>query len=154
MPNTLQEFLAVATPKAAADLVEAFNRIPADKREWQPEGKSRSALDQMVECTLLGGYTADLIRARRWPENAFDIYKGAHAEALADGWEKLEPQLHENAQKVVAAIRDTPDDALGMEIPMPWETATLAQVLAYPYWNMSYHLGQINYIASMLGTLD
>ena len=30
---------------------------------------------------------------------------------------------------------------------------TLAQVIAYPHWNMSYHEGQINYIASMLGLL-
>jgi len=31
---------------------------------------------------------------------------------------------------------------------------SLAEVMAYPYWNMSYHQGQINYIASLLGCLD
>jgi hypothetical protein len=30
---------------------------------------------------------------------------------------------------------------------------TLANIIAYPYWNMSYHEGQVNYIASMLGCL-
>ncbi len=30
---------------------------------------------------------------------------------------------------------------------------TVAQIASYPYWNMCYHEGQINYIASMLGCL-
>jgi hypothetical protein len=36
---------------------------------------------------------------------------------------------------------------------MPWGPMTVSQILGYPFWNMCYHEGQINYIASMLGTL-
>jgi hypothetical protein len=27
---------------------------------------------------------------------------------------------------------------------------TLEQIMSYPYWNMCYHEGQVNYIAAML----
>jgi hypothetical protein len=30
---------------------------------------------------------------------------------------------------------------------------TPAQMITYPHWNMTYHEGQINYIASILGCL-
>ena len=45
MSNTLQEFLATATQKAADDLDAAFLRLPEEKRAWSPDGKARTALD-------------------------------------------------------------------------------------------------------------
>ncbi len=38
-------------------------------------------------------------------------------------------------------------------IPMPWGPMTVAQMITSPHWNMTYHEGQINYIASILGCL-
>ena len=75
----------------------------------------------------------------------------AATEALP--WDELHARLLENTQKVAAAIRAMPDDALAIEIHMPWGVQTLGAILAYPNWNMTYHEGQINYIASMLGCL-
>jgi hypothetical protein len=43
---------------------------------------------------------------------------------------------------------------LSIEFPSPWGSLSIEQTIAYPYWNMSYHLGQLNYIASMLGCLE
>ena len=53
--------------------------------------------------------------------------------------------------KATAAIRSVPDADLEVKIDMPWGLMTLAQLMAYAQWNMTYHLGQINYIASVLG---
>jgi hypothetical protein len=55
--------------------------------------------------------------------------------------------------KVVETIGKTHDSDLGIEIEMPCGAMTLEQIVSYPYWNMCYHEGQINYIASMLGCL-
>ena len=154
MSNTLQEFFADATQKAADDLVAALVRIPEDKRHWSPEDKARTALDQVAECAILNGYTADLIQTRRWQSEGFDRFMASKAQAAAQNWEELEALLQENTRAVCGAIRAVPDEALQDPIEMPWRTQTLAEIIAYPYWNMTYHQGQINYIASMLGCLE
>jgi hypothetical protein len=154
MAHSLQDFLATTTPKAADELVAAFLRLPEDRRAWSPEGKARTALDLMTECAILNGYTADLIRTRIWPEGNFDRYARERAETVAQGWERVHPLLQDNTAKVIAAIGEVPDDALNIEIAMPWGKQPLTEIISYPYWNMTYHQGQINYIASMLGCLD
>jgi uncharacterized damage-inducible protein DinB len=153
MPNTLQGFLATATQKAADDLTEALLRIPEDKRAWSPEDKGRSAIDQVAECALLCGYTADLLQSRVWTMNDMSIYTQEKDEAVKDG-DKLNALLQSNTKRVVAAIRAVPDADLTDEIQMPWTKQTIAEIIAYSYWNMSYHQGQINYIASLLGCLN
>jgi len=154
MPHTLQEFLALAVQKAAADLETALLRLPEDKRNWRPAEQSRTALDQVAECAILNGSTVDLIETRVFSAD-FDYAEFTRAkDELSQDWDALRSLLHENTSRVVAAIRALPDADLDIQVNMPWGPMTLAQVIAYPYWNMTYHEGQINYIASMLGCLN
>jgi hypothetical protein len=154
MPGTLQQFLATATPNAATVLETALLRLPEDKRGWSPMGDARTALDMIAECALLNDVT-EIVRTRTF-DGGFDFGAfGQAKKALAEGdWETLRTQLHESAARSVATVQTVPDEDLGITIQFPWGPATLAQVLSYPYWNMSYHEGQINYIASMLGCLE
>ena len=151
MPNTLPDFFAVATHRAMTDLVTALFRIPEDKRQWSPGGTARHALDQIAECVLLNGYTADLIHTRHWATSGFTQYEQAKSELDASGWDQIHTRLQENTQRVIEAIRTVPEDALNEEIELPGSKETLAAVIAFCYWNMSYHQGQINYLASILG---
>jgi len=152
MPSTLQKFLAAATEKAAAGLAEALSQLPVDKRLWGPSGDARPALDLATECALLNGYTGDLIQTRSWSAQNMRDYERDKPEIVAQGWDTLHQLLEESAHKVAAAISAVPDTALADEIEMPGTPQTVAQIIAYPYWNMTYHLGQINYIASLLGS--
>lgn len=154
MSYTLQSYLATTTQKAADELVTAFLRLPEDKRDWKPAEGSRSALDQFAECTLLNGYTVNLIQTRLWDNTGMDAYVKAKDEVAALEWDKLQALLKENTERVIATISDVPDDHLSVEVDMPWGKQSIADIVSYPYWNMSYHLGQINYIASQLGCLD
>jgi hypothetical protein len=154
MPNTLQDFLATTTEKAAKDLVIALLRLPEDKRNWSPGGDARTPLDLVAECALNTGYTADLIITRQWAAGTMDEYLEKKSEMVTGNWEALHTLLQENTQRVIAAIRTVPDGDLGDPISMPWFTQELSGVIAYPYWNMSYHEGQINYVASILGCLE
>jgi hypothetical protein len=154
MPNTLQNFLTMATQKMADELVTSFQRLPEDKRNWSPGEQSRSALDQAAEIAILNGYTAELIQSRTWTMTDFNVFIKAKAEAVAQGWDHVHALLKENTPKAIAAIGTVPDEDVNIEIAMPWGTSTLAEVMAYPYWNMTYHIGQINYIASILGCLE
>lgn len=151
---TMQEFLADAAHKAAADLMTAFLRLPEDKRDWSPDEKARTALSQVAECAVLGGYTAETITQRAMLPEHMTNYLADSTAAMALPLDELQAMLTENTRKVADVIRAVPDDALSAPVKMPWGDMALTQVLAYPQWNMTYHEGQINYIASILGCLD
>ena len=150
MPNTLQAHLAETTRKTAEELTAAFLKLPEDKRVWSPHDKARSALDQMAECAVLNGYTAALILSHKWEGSSMDAFFQAQDELEAKGWEACNALLVANTSEVIAAISAAPDDTLSLDIPMPWGSQKMTEILAYPSWNMTYHLGQINYIGSLL----
>jgi hypothetical protein len=152
MASPLQNFLAIAAIRAAADLETALLRLPSEKRTWSAQGDARTAADMVAECAILNGSTAGLIESRQFTTDfqQFALDKAA----LAQDEAAMLSLLHENVGKVAAAIRALPDGDLNVEVAMPWGPMTLELVISYPYWNMSYHEGQINYIASMLGCLQ
>jgi hypothetical protein len=138
----------------ADELVAALNRLPADKRTIVPMGKARSAMHQMAECALLAGASVDMLVAKAWTmSDDFTEYETAKAKLEVDEAACL-ALLKENVAKLVETIKSYPTEDLDVTIPMPWGPQTCAEVAAYSYWNMYYHQGQINYIASMYGCLD
>ncbi len=151
---TQQSFLAAATEKAAADLAKAFVALPQDKRLWQPAESARSAMDQVAECAILTGYMANLLHTRQWPDGQFDLFFSEKAELVMQGWEEIHPRLVESAGRVAAVIAALTEDDLAVEIETPFRTQTIEGWMTYPHWNLIYHEGQINYIASLLGTLE
>lgn len=154
MPNALQEFLARATLKQREQLEAAIARLPEDKRAWSPMGDARTAVDQFTECAMLNGSTVEMLQTRSFPANFdFATYLEAKA-ALSQDWEKVQAMLKENTDRAIAAILAVPEADFNVEVQMPWGPLKLSDIMSYPYWNMSYHEGQINYIASMLGCLE
>ena len=151
MPNTTQEFLAESSEKASQQLLEAYLQLPEEKRNWKPAETSRPALDMIVEIALLNEYTAKVIEARAWDFEAVAAYPKEKEAALSWPWEKIEEQVKSSTAHAAAAMRATPDEALGKEMDTSFGKMTLKDLMTYPYWNMSYHLGQVNYIAGLLG---
>ncbi|GAB4467339.1 MAG: hypothetical protein OHK0029_39230 [Armatimonadaceae bacterium] len=154
MSHTLQEFLASAAVTAAADLKTALLRLPDDRRKWSAMENARTALDQVAECALMNEATIDLITTHVF-DVAFNVdeYNRERHELMQD-LDSLLARLEDSAVRVAAAIRTVPEEDLSVEIPMPWGPMTLTKIIAYPYWNMTYHEGQINYIASLAGCLE
>jgi uncharacterized damage-inducible protein DinB len=152
MSDTLIAFLTQAIPKAADDLEAAVLRLPEDKRNWSPMGDARSALDMVAECAVANDVTHSIEKRVFEAEPFFEAIRHAKTELIND-WDRLRSQMHESAARTVRAMQRFPAEELNREIAMPWGPVTLAQILSYPYWNMSYHEGQVNYIASMLGCL-
>jgi uncharacterized damage-inducible protein DinB len=154
MTNTtpsVQEFFVSLTEKQAKDLVAAFDRLPADKRHWEPTEGSRSAANQLAECAILNGSTAKLLETRTWDtqESFEEFFEQRDKLAGDDG--ALKATMEENLPKIIHAIRSIPTEDLDKEIAMPWGNMKVGQIITYPYWNMAYHEGQVNYIATMLG---
>jgi hypothetical protein len=144
MALSLQQLLANATIQAAAALEQALLQLPEDKRNWKSSEQSRSALDQVAECAIMNERVIDMIRIQVFPANYAYIEYQQQILELGSDWPTLQKLLHENAAKVADVIRSISDDDLEAQ----------SDSMNYPYWNMTYHIGQINYIASMLGCLE
>lgn len=150
MSSGLQNFVAFETEAASEELVGALERIPPDKRRWQAVPSARSALDQFVECAILNGNTADLIDQRAGKPLSYGEEYTWLWEALMEDEPAARALLTENTKRAVTAIRGVPDDALQETIPLPWGSMTLVELIVFPYWNMVYHVGQINFIGTLL----
>jgi uncharacterized damage-inducible protein DinB len=148
MPKSIHDYLAQMTRKAADTLVGAYLALPEEKRHWQPSGTARSAADMMAECAVMND-TTDLIATRGMPADfEYAAFQKLTAE-LAQDEARLLTLFRENTERGIAALKTVPESDLDIEVPLPWATYTLGQIIAYPFWNMSYHEGQINYIASL-----
>ena len=149
----LQTFLATSIPQSATDLETALLRLPDDKRDWSAGGQARTALHMVAEVAVLNGDTADMIETRQGMAN-FDVAElNRRIAELTGDWPALQTLLHHNSARVAAVVGALSDEDFDAEIQMPWGAMTMAQIAAYPYWNASYHEGQINFIASMLDCL-
>jgi hypothetical protein len=146
----IQDFLAGATQSAANDLVAALDRIPVERRRWQPALTARSPLDQFAECAILNGNTADLLRQRAGKPLSYGEEYGRIKDALLEDEPTARALLTQNTERAIAAINGIPDDAWDEVIPLPWGSMTLRELVAYPCWNMIYHTGQIDLIALLL----
>jgi hypothetical protein len=153
MSNSLQNFLVEATQTAAKNLEAALFQLPEDKRNWSSMGNARTAMDMVAECAILGDPT-QIVRTRAF-QTDFDFAAfESHKAELANNWEAARALLYKSVDNAVSTIKSVPDEDLEIEVEMPWGNYTIGQIIAYPYWNMSYHEAQINYIASMLGCMQ
>lgn len=151
MAGPLQEYLAGAAERAAADLETALLGLPEDRRGWSPMGGARTALDMVAECAVLHATIAGILRDHAFPAD-FDMaaYQKAKDDLARDGAVLL-AALRDATAAAAAAIRAVPDADLPIEFASPFGPMTVSQVIAYPFWNACYHEGQINYLSAMLG---
>lgn len=146
---TIQKFFVEATRKAAADLEAALNTLPAEKRNASIGGQARSAMNMIAECAIMNEGTAELLVTKKMRDFDFAQFLQTVANLASDEAAAI-ARLHSGTEALVMTLANVPDADLGVEVAMPWGPMTVAQIVAYPYWNMSYHLGQINLIAAAI----
>jgi hypothetical protein len=147
----VQDFIAGQTEVITEGIIRATRAVPADKLEWKPFDNGRSALDQFQECAVSpeiflralngGGYVyTDDLRDKRKALKTID---------------EAEVALRKNTAELLKAMRETPDARLEEPIELPWgATWRLVDVMNMHFWNLTYHVGQINYIQTMLGDFE
>ena len=148
---SMQALLADITENAATDLIAALESLPPERRDWQPAPAARSALDMVAECAVLNGNTADLIAERRGKPASYAQEYTRLVAALRTDEAAARALLTTNTARAIEGIRSVPGDEFSDAIPLPWGSITLQELIVFPYWNMTYHLGQIRYIASLPG---
>lgn len=151
---TPQELIAIQIAKSVEDLFRSARAMPDDKLDWKPSDTARSALDMLQECA----------QSLKWPQTilesdgtAFDQEAFEKARQERAQWTTValcEEAARRNLTETIEYVKSYPDDDLNRVVPLPFAPElkpTVAEILASPYWNLTYHLGQINYLQTMYG---
>ena len=153
----IQDHLIDSTRKAQEEAFAYAKAVPEDKADWKPLDAGRSVLDLARELAQCPDWTYDLVATGRldWSEEA-----QAASKAESDAWTTVadcDAACREKLERVYALCRDFPDARLAETVDLPFgpggsmKTFTLSDILAFPCWNFTYHLGQIAYIQTLYG---
>lgn len=153
-----QDFAITSIERSSADLVRTVRAMPADKLDWKPMEEGRSALDQLQEVAQMPTFLAAVLQARAMPN--FNPQQMGEARQARKAWttvDACEEQLKKNDAALFKAIRNFPDEELEKTVTLPFGggmVRSMADIMLTHYWNATYHLGQINYIQTLLGDRD
>jgi len=148
--NALQ-LLCHLTRRQTDSLFRAARNLPAERLDWTPAPGVRSALSQLQEIataneTFKAAWTE---RKISWSPEAFAKWMEYRSQFTdLDQLEEMTRKSCEDLCEFIMGLQES-DLTLPVEMPFPGDFK-LADILAYTYWNASYHEGQINYIASIL----
>jgi hypothetical protein len=157
---TVQSVASERILKASDALILALEATPEDKLHWKPMDVGRPVLNQVIECAFANMRWQAIIELRACTsipnEVTAKIKAGFVAKIESGSWagETVKQALRDATRQLSNSILAVPDDDLSIDIemPAPWsETYRLVDCFNHPYWNMVYHLGQINYIQTLLG---
>jgi uncharacterized damage-inducible protein DinB len=148
---TANELLIHLTRSQITETFDAARQLPLDKLTWQPAPGARSALDQLQELATALDFNWSTYTERKveWSQEKAERWK-EHRSQFTD-IDELEAMAQAGTERLAAFLADfdPADYSASVEFPIPG-TFTMADCLAYHYWNATYHNGQINYIASLL----
>lgn len=146
---SFQSRVAGLTTSAGNALFQSARAMPEDRLDWKAAGDPRTAMDLLRECALTPQGLPALLEGRGTDPAFMQEYGRWMAESKA--WTTVaqaEDAYRKNIEIALKAIRDCPDEDLDREFPVPFGAGRLTgeQIVVMCYWNMVYHLGQINYI--------
>jgi uncharacterized damage-inducible protein DinB len=151
----LQEFMIDVTRAAAAEAFQYAKAVPVDKLEWKPLDAGRSVLDICRELAVCPTWCQDIIESKEFPEYTPEAMEAAKLEQQA--WktvEDCEAECNRRLEKLFAFFAAMPDERLEEKKWLPYSGGrehSMREMMDYPRWNFTYHLGQIAYIQTLYG---
>lgn len=150
---TVQEFQAEKIESGGALLAFWLGTVPEEKCRWTPEVPGaaglRTVLEMVAECSAANRFFAGLLR-RETPQgfNPFDV-KADYASL-----EAAQQDLLSSATECAAAVRALSDEDLMAEFVLRRGAMKGYQIIEFPYRNMAYHGGQLNYVQLLYGDTE
>lgn len=149
-----QDQVVKLTQRALDDICRAASAVPTDKLDWAPGKSSRSTLNQMQEIATSATWFLPIVESRIVP--TFDKRAAEQHTKFRRTLSTVADCIHEardSTGQLCQAILKFPDEDLEQEMSLPFGSGmrTMADILLMHYWNLVYHLGQINQIQLMLG---
>jgi len=153
-----QDQLIALTEKAGNDLFRSARAVPPDKITWQPLEQGRSILNLVQECAYFPLFISQILSGERdfANETVEEERAKRYAAELATGKtiEECQAAYDKNVPALLSAISNLTEEQLQTDLPLPFrpnKTHLLTELIWLPYWNMVYHLGQIDYIQRLYG---
>ena len=134
-------------------LFKYAHAVPADKLTWSAGGETRSTLDMCQECVQAPKWTIDMLETRSVGGD-FSDWGAIMAERQQwDTIEKCETEARARVAKLVATIEAFPEAELTdtLFLPFTGKNHPYWDIMMYPYWNNTWHTGQIAFIQMLLG---
>jgi len=150
--HSTQSIFSSLIQKAGDDIIRALAATPDDKANWKPESAGRSILEITIECAGVNSFMARCITSGVAP--AINREDGEKLAKELTNLSKAADALKSSIDALTLAVSSLPNEKLDSSITLPFLggiTTTLEEMLGRPYWHMSYHLGQINYIQTLYG---
>lgn len=150
----IQDYMVEATRTAAKEAFRYAKAVPDDKIEWQPDGMGRSVLDLCRELAMCPAWAVDTING---VEHKFDDEAFAAIKLEQQQWKtpaECEEECDKRLEQLFDLFRNLPDERLKDTRWLPYDGGrdfTVAEMMEYPRWNFTYHLGQIAYIQILYG---
>jgi hypothetical protein len=141
-PETIIKQMKAGLPM----LLDAIKAVPSDKLDWKPDQARRSAHEVCVEAVTMLATSTSTLTTRVLAE--YEEVGKANATLTI---EELCAKAEKDAEIFYEALRAFPESDFEKTIDAPWGTMSFFDVMTYPYWNMMWHAGQINYIQSAYG---
>lgn len=133
-----------------------LSHVPDDKLNWSPSPTAKSALQIAAHCAVTVGNFAEMIQARKLPQDVAEhVAQTAAAEAALTSRAEIEALYRANTDAVVAALDTlTPEEvAMSLESSLGW-SMPMTFLMELPWMHAISHAGQIVYLQTCWGDLE
>lgn len=150
----LQDHMIDVIRGAQQEVFRYAKAVPQDKLEWRPLDAGRSVLDMARELAKTPDWARYVLTDAK-PAEGTD--PAAAQKAEMESWktvEDCERACLEKLEELFEVYRSMPDEQLSQTKWLPFNGGrdhSYAELLDYPRWNFTYHLGQIAYIQTLYG---
>ena len=155
---TAKELIAIQIERAVTDLFRSAKAMPEDRLNAKSAESCRSPLELLQECAQSLKWAPMLLKSDGPPNFDPEAFEKARQERAQ--WTTIDA-CEEAARKILAEtldyIENYPESDLDRMIALPFMPdlkLSVAEILASPYWNLTYHLGQINFIQTTYGDME
>lgn len=129
-------------------LLHDLEMIPADKRNWRPDGGASSAHQIVAHCAEVYEWQAAFLRGEGI--EVADEFPSSHEESLET--EAVIRQMEEGFARVCDALDELAEEQLPQSRTMPWgEEMPVTRLIWRPARHAVLHDGQLTYIQLLLG---
>ncbi len=152
---TSKSLIISATERALTEIFRAASFVPEDKLTWQAGEGARPVMNILQECAHCPSWSVALLKERKMPEFTPEFME--QLRAMWAAWNTpaiCEAQGKECLVEFKAAIEAFPESDMEQTMFMPFgggREFAFWEVMMLPYWNLTYHLGQINYVQTLYG---
>jgi uncharacterized damage-inducible protein DinB len=151
----IQDHVILVARNAADEFFRFATAVSADRLAWRPLDMGQSVLSMCREIAMTPQWAIDVMEGVQSTE---DERKASFAEMQSwDSVAQCRTQFQARFDRWAKYVTGLPDSKLSETRWLPYNGGrdhTYLEMLEYPRWNITYHLGQVAYIQTLYGNRD